>query len=64
MHETPLRGKRVVVQRYSETNRGVSLMFRESCYVHFGNVIKRNQALANVAIGWFESAARNQTRRP
>jgi hypothetical protein len=62
MHETPLRGKRV--QRYSETNRGVSLMFRESCYVHFGNVIKRNQALANVAIGWFESAARNQTRRP
>jgi hypothetical protein len=39
-------------------------MFQESCYVHFGNVIKRNQALANVAIGWFESAARNQTRRP
>jgi hypothetical protein len=45
-------------------NRGVSLMCRESCNVLFGNVIKRNQALADVGIGRFESAAGNQTRRP
>jgi hypothetical protein len=39
-------------------------MGRESCNVLFGNVIKRNQALADVGIGRFESAAGNQTRRP